>query len=159
MDDHKRLDPTKQLTTENLARAIYVVNRHAKTAPNPKYLYLLKKNALIKLLKEGKAQKEGLHFSNNPKFSQQQSDVLVSAGEYYFHMPPTKDDFDKLPHLGTLNQTYRNPKANMSLTKAKNLLQNYVGLNEDKKSPQSIHSTQTRTYEKPVFKRLGESYR
>ncbi|MBM7603583.1 hypothetical protein JOC75_001553 [Metabacillus crassostreae] len=159
MDDHKRLDPTKQSTTENLARAIYVVNRHAKTAPNPKFLYLLKKNALIKLLQEGKAQKKGLHFSNNPKFSQQQSDVLVSAGEYYFHMPPTKDDFDKLPHLGTLNQTYRNPKANMSLTKAKILLQNYVGIKEDQSTPQTIHSNKSRTYQKPVFKRLGESYR
>lgn len=159
MDDHIRLDPTKQPTTENLARAIYVVNRHAKTAPNPKFLYGLKKKALIKLVHEGKAKKEGLHFSNNPKYSKQQSDVLVSAGEYFFHMPPTKDDFDQLPHLGSLNQTYRNPKTHMSLSKAKILLQNYVGMKEDKRPPNSFQSKKTRTYEKPVFKRLGESYR
>ena len=158
MDDQNRYDRTNQHTTENLARAIYVVNRHAKTAPNPKFLYGLKKKALIKLVNEGKAKKEGLHFSNNPKFSKQQSDVLVSAGEYYFHMPPTKDDFDQLPHLGFLNQTYRNPKAHMSLSKAKTLLQNYVGIMEDKKPPKSFQK-KTRTYEKPVFKRLGESYR
>ncbi|MCM3441755.1 YkyB family protein [Metabacillus halosaccharovorans] len=159
MEDHNRLDPSQQQSTENLARAIYVVNRHAKTAPNPKFLYALKKKALLKLVHEGKAVKKGLHFSNNPKFSKQQSDVLVSAGEYYFHMPPTKDDFEKLPHLGSLNKTYRNPKAHMSLTKAKILLQGYVGMKEEKKPAQSFQSKKTRTYEKPVFKRLGESYR
>jgi hypothetical protein len=74
-------------------------------------------------------------------------------------MPPTKDDFDQLPHLGSLNQTYRNPKAHMSLAKAKILLQNYVGVKEDKSSPKSFQSKKTRTYEKPVFKKLGESYR
>ncbi|MCS0543234.1 YkyB family protein, partial [Aeromonas veronii] len=61
---------------DNLARAIFVVNRHAKTATNPKFLYLLKRKALEKLISEGKAKKEGLHFSRNPKNSQQQSDVL-----------------------------------------------------------------------------------
>ncbi len=159
MDDHNRLDPSKQQSTDNLARAIYVVNRHAKTAPNPKFLYALKKKALLKLVHEGKAVKKGLHFSNNPRLSKQQSDVLVLAGEYYFHMPPTKDDFDKLPHLGSLNQTYRNPKAHMSLSKAKLLLQSYVDMKEEKIPAQTLHSKKTRTYEKPVFKRLGESYR
>ncbi|WP_299086711.1 YkyB family protein [uncultured Metabacillus sp.] len=158
MDDHNRLDPTNQSTTENLARAIYVVNRHAKTATNPKYLYELKKRALIKLVHEGKAKKEGLHFSNNPKFSKQQSDVLVSAGDYYFHMPPTKDDFVQLPHLGSLNQTYRNPRTHMSLSKAKILLQNYVGMKEAKHPPKPYQPKKTRTYQKPVFKKLGESY-
>ncbi|MDQ0229522.1 YkyB family protein [Metabacillus malikii] len=151
MDDQK-------LTTENLARAIYVVNRHAKTAPNPKFLYSLKKKALLKLVLEGKAKKEGLHFSNNPKYSKQQSDVLVSAGDYYFHMPPTKDDFNQLPHLGSLNQTYRNPKTHMSLSKAKILLQNYVGVHEDPQHSKT-YNKHKRTYEKPVFKKLGESYR
>jgi hypothetical protein len=159
MDDNNRLDPATKQTTENLAQAIYTINRHAKTAPNPKFLYTLKKKALIKLVFEGKAKKEGLHFSSNPKFSKQQSDVLVSAGDYYFHMPPTKDDFNQLPHLGSLNQTYRNPKAHMPLSKAKTLLQNYVGMKEDKHPPKSNQPKRTHTYEKPVFKKLGESYR
>ena len=41
MDDYahtKDIEPT----AENIAKAIYTVNRHAKTAPNPKFLYLLK---------------------------------------------------------------------------------------------------------------------
>ncbi|WP_453997279.1 YkyB family protein [Bacillus nitroreducens] len=143
-------------TVDNLARAIFVVNRHAKTATNPKFLYLLKRKALEKLISEGKAKKEGLHFSRNPKNSQQQSDVLISAGDYYFHMPPTKEDFTHLPHLGKLNQTYRNPKTHLSLSLAKNLLQQYVGLEEKN---ENVTPHKKRTYQKPVFKKLGESYR
>ncbi|MDX8291348.1 YkyB family protein [Metabacillus indicus] len=153
MDD-QRNQPLKP-TTDNVAKAIYIVNRHAKTAPDPKFLYMLKKRALQKLLTEGKAKKEGLHFSNNPKNSKQQSDVLISAGEYYFHMPPTKDDFENLPHLGSLNQSYRNPKIHLSLAKAKALLQQYVGVKE---TVSNRSNKSAPTYKKPVFKRLGESY-
>lgn len=114
-------------SAEQLPQAIFIVNRHAKSATDPKYLYWLKKRAIEKLIQEGKAKKEGLHFSKNPKFSKQQSDVLVQAGDYYFHIPPSKDDFQKLPHLGELNQAYRNPKTHMSLSLAKKLLQQYIG--------------------------------
>ncbi len=142
-------------TVDNLARAIYIVNRHAKTATNPKFLYLLKRKALEKLLKEGKANKKGLHYSRNPKNSQQQSDVLVSAGDYYFHMPPSKEDIEQLPHLGELSQTYRNPKTQLSLSLAKSLLQDYVGIIEN---PQPSAKPLQKNYNKPVFKKLGQSY-
>ncbi|WP_243385390.1 YkyB family protein [Bacillus kexueae] len=155
MDDSNR-SMTNDHSTETIAQAIYVVNRHAKTAPDPKFLYLLKKKSLQKLLSEGKAMKKGLHFSNNPRLSKQQSDVLVSAGQYYFHMPPTKEDFQNLPHLGSLNHSYRNPKTKLSLSKAKSILQSYVGIKELKSSSRNRKSKPT--YEKPVFKRLGESY-
>lgn len=46
-----------QLTVDNIAKAIFTVNRHAKTALNPSFLYLLKKKAIEKLLEEGKAKK------------------------------------------------------------------------------------------------------
>ncbi|WP_369902856.1 YkyB family protein [Bacillus manliponensis] len=117
----------EQLSINQLAQSIFVVNRHAKSATNPKYLYWLKKAALERLIKEQKATKEGLHFSKNPKFSQQQSDVLVRAGDYFFHIPPTKDDFRTLPHLGNLDHAYRNPKTHLSLTAAKKTLQIYIG--------------------------------
>lgn len=146
-----------QPTTENLARAIFIVNRHAKTAPDPKFLYHLKKKALLKLVNEGKAKKEGLHFSNNPKYSKQQSDVLISAGDYYFHIPPSKDDFEELPHLGSLNQHYRNPRTHLSLYAAKKLLQTYTGIKDETERPKG--QQKARTYTKPVFKKLGESYR
>ncbi|MCJ8006086.1 YkyB family protein [Lederbergia wuyishanensis] len=141
------LEPTLQ----NLSQAIFTVNRHAKTAINPKFLYSLKKNALHKMILEKKATKIGLHFSRNPKFSQQQSDVLVECGDYTFHIPPTKEDFEHLPHLGHLDQHSRNPKARMSLNLAKQLLIQYTGLKEDSKNQQT-------SPQKPVFKKLGDSF-
>lgn len=155
MKNQKRAATPSELSIENLSRAIFTVNRHAKTAPNPKYLYTLKRKSLEKLLAEGKAKKEGLHFSKNPRNSQQQSDVLVSAGEYYFHMPPSKEDFENLPHLGKLNQTYRNPKTQMGLTYAKRLLQSYVGIKEEEDHQKPMRSG---SIQKPVFKKLGQSY-
>ena len=136
-------------TVDNLAQAIFTVNRHAKTALNPKYLYKLKSAALQKMITEKKATKVGLHFSRNPKYSQQTSDVLVKCGNYTFHMPPTKEDIQTLPHLGKLDQQTRNPKTYMSLRIAKQLLEEYTGLREDK------NDRPKRKYQKPVFKRLG----
>ncbi|WLR43186.1 YkyB family protein [Bacillus carboniphilus] len=153
MDDHYQ-DKRTNHSTDHIAEAIFTVNRHAKTAPDPKFLYLLKRKALIKLLKEGKASKKGLHYSNNPRFSQQSSDVLIEAGKYYFHMPPTKEDFKNLPHLGKLSSSYRNPKSSLSLSIAKEILQNYVGLKDDHEKA----SSKKQKYEKPVFKKLGETY-
>ncbi|MBS4193804.1 YkyB family protein [Lederbergia citri] len=138
-------------TIQNLSQAIFTVNRHAKTAINPKFLYSLKKTALNKMIQEKKATKIGLHFSRNPKFSQQQSDVLVECGDYTFHIPPTKEDFEHLPHLGHLDQHSRNPKTRMSLNLAKQLLINYTGLKEEKKNQQTLT-------QKPVFKKLGDSF-
>jgi hypothetical protein len=141
-------------TLSNLSQAIFTVNRHAKTAPNPKQLYTLKHEALKKLLKEGKAKKMGLHFSQNPRNSQQRSDVLVACGQYTFHIPPTKSDFEELPHLGKLDEHIRNPKSALSLNQAKKLLQSYTGIQE----PDPPMTKSRKTYNKPVFKKLGESY-
>ncbi|MFZ7942120.1 YkyB family protein [Neobacillus sp. 19] len=153
--NHDQKHPLKKisLTSENLAQAVFIVNRHAKTAPNPKYLYKLKQESLKKLINEGKARKIGLHFSQNPRNSQQQSDVLVECGRYTFHIPPTKADFQDLPHLGKLDGSVRNPKATLSLTTAKTLLQTYTGITEFENHPPN-----KRTYQKPIFKKLGEHY-
>ena len=62
-------------STRRLAIAIYTVNRHAKTAPDNKQLYTLKKSALDKLIESGQAEKVGLHFVDNPKFSKRRSAV------------------------------------------------------------------------------------
>ncbi|WP_428908815.1 YkyB family protein [Niallia sp. Krafla_26] len=149
--------PQIQPTIENLSQAIFIVNRHAKTAPNPKFLYKLKFSALHKLIREGKAKKIGLHFSNNPKYSQQQSDVLIQCGKYTFHLPPSKSDFEELPHLGKLDQNVRNPKATLSLNQAKKILLTYTGLSEVEQNKVPTKPTRKK-YNKPVFKRLGESY-
>ena len=155
MNRQRKKGPQLSPTVENLSQAIFIVNRHAKTAPDPRFLYRLKHDALQKLLKEGKAKKVGLHFSNNPKYSQQQSDVLIQCGEYSFHLPPTKKDFEELPHLGKLDKNVRNPKANLSLSEAKRLLTAYTGL---KPEPKKTYPYPRRRYQKPVFKRLGEDY-
>jgi hypothetical protein len=111
----------------DIAKALYTINRHAKTAPNPKHLYAIKKEAINQLLQKKQAQKIGLHFSNHPKLSNQHSTLLVKVGEYYFHIPPTKQDFKELDHLGSLDNNYRNPKAKMSLSQAKRVIYDYIG--------------------------------
>lgn len=154
MDSYSSKTIPLKPTVKNLSQAIFTVNRHAKTATNPKFLYKLKKAALDKMILEKKAVKKGLHFSRNPRFSQQQSDVLVECGEYRFHIPPTKEDFKLLPHLGHLDQLSRNPKTRMSLNHAKQLLQQYTGMKEEKRrSNRPRHQRQ-----RPVFKKLGDSF-
>lgn len=110
-----------------IAKAIYTVNRHAKTAPKPQHLYAMKKEAIYKLLKEKKAEKIGLHFSKSPKYSNQYSTLLVKVADYYFHLPPKKDDFKHLTHLGSLDENFRNPKTKMSLSTAKKIIYDYIG--------------------------------
>lgn len=157
MRNEQNFSPTKvTLTIENLAQAVFIVNRHAKTATNPKYLYKLKHEALKKLIVEGKAKKIGLHFSENPRNSKQQSDVLVQCGSYTFHIPPIKQDFTDLPHLGKLDGSTRNPKTLLPLNQAKTILQTYTGITEFGPPP-SNHKHQ-RAFQKPVFKKLGERY-
>ncbi len=138
-----------------LSQAIFTVNRHAKTAGNPKYLYSLKKRALMKMIREGKAKKVGLHFSNNPKNSQQQSDVLIDCGEYTFHIPPSKEDFKELPHLGSLDERLRNPKCKMGLQQAKGILEQYTGMSDQL---DQTRKSEKNNYQKPVFKKLGDSF-
>jgi hypothetical protein len=112
----------------SIVQAIFVVNKHAKTALDPKHLYHLKRCSITKLLEEGKATKLGLHFSDNPRNSAQQSDLIIQCGDYIFHLPPSREDLKTLPHLGTRTGDVRNPKASMSLTKAKEILHDYTGI-------------------------------
>jgi hypothetical protein len=127
MNQTKGHSERDEFSINSLAQAVFIVNKHAKTALEPKNLYNLKRLALNKLMQEGKAKKIGLHFSDNPRFAAQQSDVIVECGSYVFHLPPTKEDLKKLPHLGSRAASIRNPKAALSLSKAKQILQSYVG--------------------------------
>lgn len=134
--------PTNK-SDSDIAQAIFTVNRHAKTAPDNQYLYALKKEALLKMILQGRAQKIGLHFSKNPQKSQQQSSVLVKCGNYYFHMLPKKEDFEHLEHLGHLDETYRNPASRMNLKVAKEILSSLTGLEPQKKETPAAHFTKT----------------
>lgn len=127
----------------DIAQAIFTVNRHAKTAPDNQYLYALKKEALVKMITQNRAQKIGMHFSKNPRKSQQQSSVLVKCGDYYFHMLPKKEDFEQLDHLGHLDDSYRNPPSRMNLKVAKEILKDFTGLQPQKKETAASHFTNT----------------
>lgn len=158
--NHEQNHPLTNLsiTIESLSQAIFIVNRHAKTATFPKYLYMLKHEALKKLIEDGKAKKVGLHYSENPRNSQQQSDVLIECGRYLFHIPPTKNDFIELPHLGRLDGSVRNPKTALSLSHAKLILQSFTGMSDIQPPSSSNDKRNHRTFQKPVFKKLGERY-
>ncbi|WP_237458260.1 YkyB family protein [Pontibacillus yanchengensis] len=135
---------------ETIAQAIFVVNRHAKTAPEPRQLYTLKKKAIQQLLDQKLAKKVGLHFSDHPKYSHQHSTLLVQIADYYFHIPPKKEDFQTVKHLGNVDQSYRNPRPSLSLSKAKRILYTFLDWEEParrdtvktaKYGPKAYHQT------------------
>lgn len=131
----------KPIDIKAIQHALYTVNRHAKTALDSSQLYYLKRKTLDKLLSDKLAQKLHLEYSINPRQGLQSSVVVVRVGTpncsnpYYFHTFAEKDDFNKLPHKGKMNQEIRNLQVNMSLNTAKNILYNY--LNEEPKNIES----------------------
>lgn len=134
------MEKRTEVPVNQVAEALFIVNRHAKTALDPRLLYDMKKKTISKLLRENKAKKIGLHFSNQPKLSHQHSTLLVKVSNYYFHIPPAKEDFQKLSHLGKLDADYRNPKTKMPLSKAKQTLGDYIGIQiQDQKSKDPSH--------------------
>ncbi|WP_019416121.1 YkyB family protein [Paenisporosarcina sp. TG20] len=148
-------------TDEQLASAIFSVNRHAKTATDNKYLYELKRLTIEKMIETGRAKKLGLHFVENPRFSQQQSSVLVQCADYYFHLLPKKEDFQSLTHLGHLDENYRNPQRRMSLNLAKQLLSEYTGLHQSNLKNKPTQMPFSQSNKKPVKKRsyiFGSTY-
>ncbi|WP_067730072.1 YkyB family protein [Oceanobacillus damuensis] len=138
----------QEISLHHLAQAVFTINRHAKTAPEPQHLYQIKKDTINKLLKENKAEKVGLHFSDHPKLSNQHSTLLVKVDEYYFHIPPSKEDFKNLKHLGSLDQNYRNPQTKMSLSQAKRVVYQYIDWKAEKK-PQTRQKRYTSSYYTP----------
>ncbi|AKG04711.1 hypothetical protein AAV35_007790 [Salimicrobium jeotgali] len=131
----------KPFSPREIAESLYVVNRHAKTAPDPRQLYELKKEVVAKLLKEGKAKRIGLHYSDRPRLSKQHSTLLIEVSGYYFHIPAQKKDFQELKHLGRVDTSFRNPKARTSLSKSRRTLQQYLGKQLKKPSPVSSYGS------------------
>lgn len=130
----RRIHLTTQTSIQEIAEAIYTVNRHAKTAPEPQQLYHIKKEAIYLLLKEKHAKKIGMHFSDHPKLSNQHSTLLIQVANYYFHILPTKEDFEYYEHLGSLDHSYRNPRSKMPLGRAKRILYAYIGWKPQKRT-------------------------
>lgn len=141
-----------------IAIAIYTVNRHAKTAPDNKHLYYLKKAAIDQLIQSGKAKKIGLHFSDNTKYSQQHSTTLVKCQDFLFHTLSEKEDFKTLPHLGQQNHTSRNPRERMNLRTARNILQNYIGYVSPKAGQKKKSERPKKNHRKPSATGFRSSY-
>src|SRR5699024_9043522 len=129
-----------EVETNTLAQAIFTVNRHAKTALKPQHLYQIKELAIKKLLAEKRARKIGLHFSKNPKYSNQYSTLLIQVADYYFHIPPAKEDYKHLEHLGELDENFRNHKTNMGLNYAKKIIYRFIDWKEPKRKPKKRNS-------------------
>lgn|SRR5690625_2805350 len=138
----------KKIPLSEISKAIFTINRHAKTAPEPQHLYHIKKEAIDRLLAENRAKKVGLHFSNHPKLSNQHSTILISVGDYYFHILPEKQDFEELDHLGALDESYRNPRTKMSLSHAKRIIYQYIDW-EPKSKRQTTHKQYSSAYFTP----------
>lgn len=130
------------IPTQEIAKALYTINRHAKTAPDPKHLYFLKKTAIERLLKENRAKKIGLHFSEHPRLSNQHSTLLIQVEDYFFHILPSKQDFRECKHLGNLDQSYRNPQTKMPLSEAKKIICKYIGYHPKKKADRAGAASQ-----------------
>src|SRR5699024_2204671 len=79
-------------------------------------------------------------------YSNQSSTLLVKINNYYFHLPPTKNDFKELKHLGSLDQSYRNPHVKMSLSKAKKIIYQYLNWHPKKRTQQRPSSYYITTY-------------
>lgn len=124
-----------------IAKALYTVNRHAKAALEPQHLYYIKQKSIDNLLEDNKARKIGLHFTKQPKHSNQHSMLLVQVGEYYFHVPPSKEDFKQLKHLGELDEDFRNKRVRMSLSEAKRILYDYIDWQPEQKSPKQKYGS------------------
>jgi YkyB-like protein len=148
MERRKIMSHNDIVSIQDLAKAIYTVNRHAKTAPEPQHLYFIKKESINRLLREKRAKKIGLHFSDHPKLSNQHSTLLVQVDDYFFHIPPSKEDFQELKHLGSLDQNFRNPQTKMSLSQAKKIIYKYIDFKEVKEEKQKQRKY-TSTYYTP----------
>ncbi|NQD68658.1 hypothetical protein HP456_22380, partial [Bacillus haikouensis] len=58
------------------------------------------------------------------------------------------------PHLGSLDQSQRNPRCKMGLQQGKGILEEYTGMSDS-----DDHNKQGKQgYQKPVFKKLGDSF-
>ncbi|WP_102027518.1 YkyB family protein [Salirhabdus sp. Marseille-P4669] len=145
-----RNEPDQTQDIKQIAEALSVVNRHAKAAPDPRHLYSIKQKAIHKLLKDKHAKKIGLHFSNHPKRSQQHSTLLIQVDEYYFHLPPNKEDLKELKHLGSLDDSYRNPKPQLNLRRAKQILYQYLGYKPEEENRGYAYNNRKPSYNKSI---------
>jgi len=135
---------------EQIAAAIHVINKYAKTEYEFYDFYNMKEEILKKLISTGQARKIGL---DNYNFRNGESHVLTSVqvGSYYFHTTPTDEDLKKLKIL-KLRKRLQNPKVHMDITVARYIILTYLknnhsknALNNSNKPLQKIQLNETKT--------------
>ncbi|AEF93857.1 hypothetical protein Desca_0983 [Desulfotomaculum nigrificans CO-1-SRB] len=140
-----------EMTTENLAEALYVVNKFAKKMRDQKKynydagqhdmvkqsrikeqeLYDLKEKVLSKMLAEERARILGIHkqtVENKQGELWENHLLLIAAGDYDFHRPARAKDIDKYPYLGEIDIIPADKKRATKLLFAESfkLLQKYL---------------------------------
>lgn len=125
---------SRNFTTDEIAQAIYVVNRRAKIVTDASILYGLKHDAIKKLVTEQRATRLCVHrFKRVHQFHSIRSTkvdintifTLVSCGEYIFHYPAERQDIKDLLFQQKIIGI-RNPCSEMSYASAKRLLIEYL---------------------------------
>ena len=134
--NHKTNNQSRDYKTNEIAQAIYVINRRAKVIPDSSALYSLKHAAIKKLISEQRATKLCIHrfkrvhqFHSilNSKIDIHTIFTLVSCGEYIFHYPAEKQDIKDLQYKQKI-VNIRNPRSEMSYSSAKHILLQYLSV-------------------------------
>ena len=140
-----------ELTTENLAEALYIINKFAKRkrdtkrdhyelghhdiVKNVKYreqqLYELKAQVLAKMLQEQRAEIMGIHrqtINGKAKSECINHLLLIRVAERTFHRPAKSKDIKKYPFLGEIDIISAEKEGTaLTLMESIKLLEKYLG--------------------------------
>ncbi|GGK33125.1 hypothetical protein GCM10010965_27460 [Caldalkalibacillus thermarum] len=135
------------LTDDNIAEALYLINKSAKKSRDTKVesyfegrhhivkraktrqykLYDLKNRVMDKLIREGKAVLKGYHVQSNDSHENTYL-KLYQVSQYSFHMLATKDEVEGLEFLGNIERvSSEKVKTSLKFHEAVRLLERYLG--------------------------------
>ena len=140
-----------EMTTENLAEALYVVNKSAKRIRDSKRddystgqhnrakksklkeqeLYHLKEKILSKMLEENRAEILGVHkqlVTNKSEYEWENYLLLITIDDFSFHRPIKPKDIHKHPYLGEIEliTAEKDRKTRLNFYEAVQLLEEYL---------------------------------
>lgn len=139
-----------EMNTENLAEALYIINKFAKQkrdnkkdhyqlghhdiVKNLKYreqqLYDMKAQVLAKMLQEQRAEIKGIHkqiINTKTKSECINHLLLIQVGERTFHRPAKSKDIKKYPFLGEIDIiSAERESTSLTLLEAVKLLEKYL---------------------------------
>lgn len=134
---------------EQIAAAINVINKYAKSQCEFYDFYHMKDEILKKLISTGQAKKIGLD-KYNVRNGESYLLTSVQVGSFYFHTTPTNEDLKKL-QIVKLRKRLRNPNVHMDISVARYIIITYLKnnnsnneLNNSHKPPQKIYPYETK---------------